>query len=151
MKNKKKVLTVLFAAILAFIAVFFIFRFEHKKTEQVTPEQKIEEQNEIPDTTEVKNEDNKQAIEQNVKESIKVQENKTNVKQAIKPTTKKGTVKVPVLKPTEEKWAIQGEATKTEEDVIQSDELEKEVVVPVKYVTRNTYRYVYTPAKFKKK
>ena len=150
MKNKKKVLTVLFAAILAFIAVFFIFRFEHKKTEQVAPEQKIEEQNEILDTTDVKNEDNKQVIEQNVKESIKVQENKTNVKQAIKPTTKKGTVKVPVLKPTEEKWAIQGEATKTEEDV-KSDELEKEVVVPVKYVTRNTYRYVYTPAKFKKK
>ena len=150
MKNKKKVLTVLFAAILAFIAVFFIFRFEHKKTEQVTPEQKIEEQNEILDTTDVKNEDNKQVIEQNVKETIKVQENKTNVKQAIKPTTKKGTVKVPVLKPTEEKWAIQGEATKTEEDV-KSDELEKEVVVPVKYVTRNTYRYVYTPAKFKKK
>ena len=105
----------------------------------------------VPDTTEVKNEDNKQVIEQNVKESIKVQENKTNVKQAIKPTTKKGTVKVPVLKPTEEKAPIQGEATKTEEDVIQSDELEKEVVVPVKYVTRNTYRYVYTPAKFKKK
>ena len=150
MKNKKKVLTVLFAAILAFIAVFFIFRFEHKKTEQVTPEQKIEEQNEILDTTEVKNKDNKQVIEQNVKESIKVQENKTNVKQAIKPTTKKGTVKVPVLKPTEEKTPIQGEATKTEEDV-KSDELEKEVVVPVKYVTRNTYRYVYTPAKFKKK
>ena len=149
MKNKKKVLTVLFAAILAFIAVFFIFRFEHKKTEQVTPEQKIEEQNEILDTTEVKNEDNKQVIEQNVKESIKVQENKTNVKQAIKPTTKKGTVKVPVLKPTEEKTPIQGEATKTEEDV-KSDELEKEVVVPVKYVTRNIYRYVYTPAKFKK-
>ena len=151
MKNKKKVLTVLFAAILAFIAVFFIFRFEHKKTEQVAPEQKIEEQNEIPDTTEVKNEDNKQAIEQNVKESIKVQENKTNVTQAIKPTTKKGTVKVPVLKPTEEKTPIQGEATKTEEDVVKPDELEKEVVVPVKYVTRNTYRYVYTPAKFKKK
>ena len=150
MKNKKKVLTVLFAAIVAFIAVFFIFRFEHKKTEQVAPEQKIEEQNEIPDTTEVKNEDNKQVIEQNVKESIKVQENKTNVKQAIKPTTKKGTVKVPVLKPTEEKAPIQGEATKTEEDVIKSDELEKEVVVPVKYVTRNTYRYIYTPAKFKK-
>lgn len=150
MKNKKKVLTVLFAAILAFIAVFFIFRFEHKKTKQVAPEQKIEEQNEIFDTTEVKNEDNKQVIEQNVKESIKVQENKTNVKQAIKPTTKKGTVKVPVLKPTEEKAPIQGEATKTEEDV-KSDELEKEVVVPVKYVTRNTYRYVYTPAKFKKK
>ena len=151
MKNKKKVLTVLFAAILAFIAVFFIFRFEHKKTEQVTPEQKIEEQNEILDTTDVKNEDNKQVIEQNVKESIKVQENKTNVKQAIKPTTKKGTVKVPVLKPTEEKTPIQGEATKTEEDVVKPDELEKEVVVPVKYVTRNTYRYVYTPAKFKKK
>ena len=150
MKNKKKVLTVLFAAILAFIAVFFIFRFEHKKTEQVAPEHKIEEQNEIPGTTDVKNEDNKQVIEPNVKESIKVQENKTNVKQAIKPTTKKGTVKVPVLKPTEEKTPIQGEATKTEEDV-KSDELEKEVVVPVKYVTRNTYRYVYTPAKFKKK
>ena len=150
MKNKKKVLTVLFAAILAFIAVFFIFRFEHKKTEQVTPEQKIEEQNEILDTTEVKNKDNKQVIEQNVKETIKVQENKTNVKQAIKPTTKKGAVKVPVLKPIEEKTPIQGEATKTEEDV-KSDELEKEVVVPVKYVTRNTYRYVYTPAKFKKK
>ena len=64
--------------------------------------------------------------------------------------TKKGTVKVPVLKPTEEKAPIQGEATKTEEDVIKSDELEKEVVVPVKYVTRNTYRYIYTPAKFKK-
>lgn len=151
MKNKKKVLTVLFAAILAFIAVFFIFRFEHKKTEQVTPEQKIEEQIEIPDTTEVKNEDNKQVIEQNVKETIKVQENKTHVTQAIKPTTKKGTVKVPVLKPTEEKAPIQGEATKTEEDVVKPDELEKEVVVPVKYVTRNTYRYVYTPAKFKKK
>lgn len=151
MKNKKKVLTVLFAAILAFIAVFFIFRFEHKKTEQVTPEQKIEEQNEILDTTEVKNEDNKQVIEQNVKETIKVQENKTNVTQAIKPTTKKGTVKVPVLKPTEEKAPIQGEATKTEEDVVKPDELEKEVVVPVKYVTRNTYRYVYTPANFKKK
>lgn len=150
MKNKKKVFTVLFAAILAFIAVFFIFRFEHKKTEQVTPEQKIEEQNEILDTTEVKNEDEKPVIEPNIKDSIKIQENKTNVKQAIKPTTKKGTVKVPVLKPTEEKWAIQGEATKTEEDV-KSDELEKEVVVPVKYVTRNTYRYVYTPAKFKKK
>lgn len=151
MKNKKKVLTVLFAAILAFIAVFFIFRFEHKKTEQVTPEQKIEEQNEILDTTEVKNEDKKPVIEPNVKDSIKIQDNKTNVKQAIKPTTKKGTVKVPVLKPTEETGAIQGEATKTEEDVVRSDELEKEVVVPVKYVTRNTYRYVYTPTKFKKK
>lgn len=151
MKNKKKVLTVLFAAILAFIAVFFIFRFEHKKTEQVTPKQKIEEQNEILNTTEVKNEDEKQVIEQKVKDSIKIQDNKTNVKQAIKPTTKKGTVKVPVLKQTEEKGAIQGEAIKTEEDVVKPDELEKEVVVPVKYVTRNTYRYVYTPAKFKKK
>ena len=151
MKNKKKVLTVLFAAILASIAVFFIFRFEHKKIEQVTPEQKIEEQNKIIEKKDVKNEDNKQVIEQNVKESIKVQENKTNVKQAIKPTTKKGTVKVPVLKPTEEKTPIQSEATKTEEDVVKPDELEKEVVVPVKYVTRNTYRYVYTPAKFKKK
>ena len=55
------------------------------------------------------------------------------------------------VKPTEEKAPIQGEATKTEEDVVKPDELEKEVVVPVKYVTRNTYRYVYTPAKFKKK
>ena len=110
----------------------------------------IDEQNEILGTTDVKNEDNKQVIEPNVKESIKVQENKTNVKQAIKPTTKKGTVKVPVLKPTEDKAPIQREATKTE-DHVKSDELEKEVVVPLKYLTRNTYRYVYTPAKFKKK
>ena len=151
MKNKKKIITILLATILAFIAVLFIFRTEHKKSEQVTPEQKIEEQNGNLNEYKIKSEkEEEQAVNQRVQDSIKVQENKTNIKQAIKPTTKKGTVKIPVRKQTEETAPIQGETTKVEESV-NSDELEKEVIVPVKYVTRNTYRYVYTPAKFKKK
>ena len=35
------------------------------------------------------------------------------------------------------------------EENINTDEGGKDVIVPVKYVTRNTYKYIYTPTKFK--
>ena len=147
MKNRKKILTVLLAAILALVAAFFIFRFEHKKIKRLTPEQKIEEQNEITDIVEDKNKEEKQVVKSTVKDSIKIQDNKTNVKQAIKPTTKKGTVKVPILK-TEENAPLHEEVSDSEEN-INTDDDGKDIIVPVKYVTRNTYKYIYTPTKFK--
>lgn len=149
MKNRKKILVIILATILAFFAVFYILKFEQRKNIQTTPKQNLEKQDNIVPPTGNKIEQ-KQILEQKLKKSTKIQENKTNVKQAIKPTVKKGTVKVPNLKPTEEITPAKIEDSKVEENA-GTDKIENEIVVPVKYVTRNTYKYIYTPTNFIKK
>lgn len=156
MQNKKKILTILFASILALITVFLIFIFESRKSIQVIPKQNTEKQDKnsvIEEQKNIKEEtfepDTKQEVISKVQAS-KQKENKINIKQTIKPTTKKATVKIPELKPIEESQKVLEPDVTVKNEEIKSNEEKTGVVIPVKYVTRNTYRYVYTPSNFAK-
>lgn len=156
MQNKKKILTILFASILALITVFLIFIFESRKSIQVIPKQNIEKQDKnsvIEEQKNIKEETFEPDIKQEAVSKVqasKQKENKINIKQTIKPTTKKATVKIPELKPIEESQKVLEPAATVKNEEIKSNEEETGVIVPVKYVTRNTYRYVYTPSNFVK-
>lgn len=156
MQNKKKILTILFASILALITVFLIFIFESRKSIQVIPKQNIEKQDKnsvIEEQKNIKEETFEPDIKQEVVSKVqasKQKENKINIKQTIKPTTKKATVKIPELKPIEESQKVLEPAVTVKNEEIKSNEEKTGVVIPVKYVTRNTYRYVYTPSNFAK-
>lgn len=156
MQNKKKILTILFASILALITVFLIFIFESRKSIQVIPKQNTEKQDKNSVIEEQKNIKEK-TFEPDIKQEVvskvqasKQKENKINIKQTIKPTTKKATVKIPELKPIEESQKVLEPVVTVKNEEIKSNEEKTGVVVPVKYVTRNTYRYVYTPSNFAK-
>lgn len=156
MQNKKKILTILFASILALITVFLIFIFESRKSIQVIPKQNTEKQDKnsvIEEQKNIKEETFEPDIKQEVVSKVqasKQKENKINIKQTIKPTTKKATVKIPELKPIEESQKVLEPAATVKNEEIKSNEEKTGVVIPVKYVTRNTYRYVYTPSNFAK-
>ncbi len=156
MQNKKKILTILFASILALITVFLIFIFESRKSIQVIPKQNIEKQDKnsvIEEQKNIKEETFEPDIKQEAVSKVqasKQKENKINIKQTIKPTTKKATVKIPELKPIDESQKVLEPAATVKNEEVKSNEEETGVVVPVKYVTRNTYRYVYTPSNFVK-
>ena len=132
--NKKIVLIIILVAILMLGAVWLInesknspMPIEEPKQEKVTEEISTVE----PEKTEVKEE----------KEvSVKTQKARPVKKFARKPeASKPNQVEV-------KSEAVQLESTVVTEEVQE----EKDVVVPVKYTSKNIYKYVYTPAGFKK-
>lgn len=138
MEKKKVILTILLAALLALGLIFlFMYRAEKLDNEiQETVQQ--EEQTETAETVPEKVETTK-SVETN-------NQTKAVVKSSAKNQTQISTKEVP---------NVANEAQETVQEArIQNDEVEevsKDVEVPVKYVSNNTYKYVYTPAKFPKK
>lgn len=141
MNKKQSFLVVLFAALLAFIAVFLIFN----RKEQLDEQSQV-----LPKVQEVVKED---IVEQNEPETLSVVEDKAIPEKIKKPVIKtqkiykpKPVNKVKVLVPQEqESIQVQKAEISTE---VQTAPLEKEVVVTKNYTPKNQYKYVFTPARF---
>lgn len=141
--NKKKItLTILLSALLALSVAFCVLKFSKKPIPieaPIQPKVEVEVQAEIPANTD----DNK-----TVKKDAEI----------LPSTTKKAvTVSKPskqTVKKVEEK---QLQVPKTTEKVLEEKVEEKiapqedGVIVPVNYVSKNTYKYTYTPKKYPKK
>lgn len=138
MEKKKVILTILLAALLALgLTYLFMYRAEKLDNEiQETVQQ--EEQTETAETVQEKVETTKPAeINKQTKAVVKSSaKNQTQI-------------------PTKEAPNVTKDAPENVQEAhIQNDEVEEvstDVEVPVKYVSNNTYKYVYTPAKFPKK
>ena len=134
MEKKKIILTILIAAILALLVVVFIFKQNNTTPKEQTPvqEEQVEENQNIgaEQPTETKEE----------KPALKVQstDKKQNVKISTTPAQKEVNQKEPVIK----------EIQVTENAEV--EEKSKDVVIPIKYSSRNTFKYVYTPTRFTK-
>lgn len=132
--NKKVIMIIILAAILAFGVIWLVN--ESKKSPMPIEEPKQEDvTEEIPVVKPKKTEviDNKEV-------SVKVEK-----AISVKKVSKKQ--EAPKTKPVDvEPEAVQLESTVVTEEVQE----EKDVVVPVKYSSKNIYKYVYTPARFKK-
>ena len=141
--NKKKILlTILIAGILAFISAFIFLRtdkpVQREAIKQETAEPKIEQ------TLEEKAEEKvEKTSSQNISESKKITPQKQITKNKI--THKKKQTDVTPLK-TEPlpKLELKIEENKPEEIN------PKDFNVPVQYTSKNTYKYVYTPARYSK-
>lgn len=134
MEKKKIILTILIAAILALLAVLFIFKQNNTIPEKQVPAQKeqIEENKNI-----------------NAEQPIETKEEKPALK--VQSTTKKQDVKTsttPVQKEVKQEEPVIKEIQVTEN--VEVEEESKDVVIPVKYTSRNTFKYVYTPTRFTK-
>ena len=138
MEKKKVILTILLAALLA-LGLIFLFMYRAEKLD-----------NEIQET--VQQEEQKETAETVPEkvESTKTVETNKQTKAAVRTSAKKQ-----AQIPAKEAATVVKEAQETVQEAhIQNDEVEeasKDVEVPVKYVSNNTYKYVYTPAKFPKK
>lgn len=134
MEKKKIILTILVAAFLALIAVLFIFKQNSTTQEKQTPvqEEQVEENQNIgaEQPTETKEE----------KPALKVQS--TDKKQSVKIST------TPAQKEVNQEEPVIKEIQVTENAEIEEES--KDVVIPVKYSSRNTFKYVYTPTRFTK-
>ena len=134
MEKKKIILTILVAAFLALIAVLFIFKQNSTIQEKQTPvqEEQVEENQNIgtEQPTETKEE----------KPALKVQS--TDKKQSVKIST------TPAQKEVNQKEPIIKEIQVTKNAEVEEES--KDVVIPVKYSSRNTFKYVYTPTRFTK-
>ena len=139
--NKKKIaLTFLLSALLALLVAFCVLEFSKKPKPIEAPIQpKVEVQAEIPANTD---------------------DNKTVKKDAeILPSTTKKAVTVPkpskqTVKKVAEKQLQEPKATeKVLEEKVEENITPQEdgVIVPVNYVSKNTYKYTYTPKKYPKK
>ena len=132
--NKKIVLIIILVAILMLGAVWLInesknspMPIEEPKQEKVTEEISTVE----PEKTEVKEEK---------EDSVKTQKARP---------VKKFAKKSEASKPNH--FEVKSEAVQLESTVVTEEvQEEKDVVVPVKYTSKNIYKYVYTPARFKK-
>ena len=133
MEKRKIILTIILAAVLAFVVIYFV----NKSSEFVMPiEQKEEVTEKLPDV--------KPETSVTAKPKVKAEKVKVTPKKVVK---KAETVP---LKPAETKVdSVQLESTVMTEEV--SEPEEEGIVVPVKYSSKNVYKYVYTPARFKKK
>lgn len=133
--NKKIALIIILAVILAFGIVWMFHKPKHEPLPLEEPKQeeiKEELPTVEPEKTEVKEEKEVSAKVEKVKPVKKV------VKKTEAPKPKQQ------VEPKQE--AVQLESTVVTEEVQE----EKDVVVPVKYSSKNIYKYVYTPARFKK-
>ena len=134
MEKKKIILTILVAAFLALIAVLFIFKQNSTTQENQTPvqEEQVEENQNIgaEQPTETKEE----------KPALKVQS--TDKKQSVKIST------TPAQKEVNQEEPVIKEIQVTENAEIEEES--KDVVIPVKYSSRNTFKYVYAPTRFTK-
>ena len=141
--NKKKItLTILLSALLALSVAFCVLKFSQKPIPieaPIQPKVEVEVQAEIPANTD---------------------DNKTVKKDAeILPSTTKKAVTVPkpskqTVKKVAEKQLQEPKATeKVLEEKVEENITPQEdgVIVPVNYVSKNTYKYTYTPKKYPKK
>ena len=132
--NKKVIMIIILAAILALGVIWLVN--ESKKSPMPIEEPKQEDvTEEIPAVKPKKTEviDNKEV-------SVKVEK-----AISVKKVSKKQ--EAPKPKPVDvEPVVVQLESSVVTEEVQE----EKDVVVPVKYSSKNIYKYVYTPARFKK-
>ena len=118
---------------MAFVVIYFV----NKSSEFVMPiEQKEEVTEKLPDV--------KPETSVTAEPKVKAEKVKVTPKKVVK---KAETVP---LKPAETKVdSVQLKSTVMTEEV--SEPEEEGIVVPVKYSSKNVYKYVYTPARFKKK
>lgn len=143
MKNKKFIITVLLAAITAFVLAVLICKTPHKPVKLEKPQKENPEER-IEDTSGVQLPQNK---EQEKIEPVKI-------KPSVKP------IKRPAALPKEPQASVKKEETVLQEPVtgsaeqiqeIKADVSEPEgVVVPVEYKSKSVYKYVYTPVRYNK-
>ncbi len=146
MNNKKVLITIIIAGVLALALVLLIFSLQNKKETTNIP-LKIE-----PAETELKPETEpvKEPKAEKETETPKIQQQKPPVKQtsvlkkhAEKKISKPSPKPQDTIKPAVEKVEIPQD--------VQTEKQEEGVVIPVEYTTKNTYKYVYTPAKYSEK
>ena len=139
--NKKKIaLTILLSTLLALLVAFCVLEFS-KKTKlietQTTTENEIQE--ELPQSIE-----NNKIIKQEINTSSTVTKKAVTVSKPSKQTVKKVEEKQLQVPKTTEKVLEE----KVEEKIAPQED---GVIVPVNYVSKNTYKYTYTPKKYPKK
>ncbi len=145
MKNKNTLLIILLAAVLAFVAAFLIFIFSNKKP--VKPVENTVQNQQETTLNEPAAEQIIQTTEEKPEEEVKEQPKPVA---APKVTQKKQTApKTAAPKPNKEalKPAVQKETISLTAEIQKEEE---GVVIPVKYTSKNTYKYVYTPARYRK-
>lgn len=139
--NKKKIaLTILLSTLLALLVAFCVLEFSKKtkliETQTIT-ENEIQE--ELPQSIE-----NNKIIKQEINTSPKVTKKAVTVSKSSKQTVKKVEEKQLQVPKTTEKVLEE----KVEEKIAPQED---GVIVPVNYVSKNTYKYTYTPKKYPKK
>ena len=139
--NKKKIaLTILLSTLLALLVAFCILEFSKKPKlieTQTTIENKIQE--ELPQSIE-----NNKIIKQEINTSPTVTKKAVTISKPSKQTVKKVEEKQLQVPKTTEKVLEE----KVEEKIAPQED---GVIVPVNYVSKNTYKYTYTPKKYPKK
>lgn len=139
--NKKKIaLTILLSALLALLVAFCVLEFSKKPKlieTQTTTENEIQE--EIPQNIE-----SNKIIKQEINTSPTVTKKAVTVSKPSKQTVKKvEETQLQVPKATEKVLE-----EKVEENLAPQED---GVIIPVNYVSKNTYKYTYTPKKYPKK
>ncbi len=139
--NKKKIaLTILLSTLLALLVAFCILEFSKKPKlieTQTTTENEIQE--ELPQSIE-----NNKIIKQEINTSPTVTKKAVTISKPSKQTVKKVEEKQLQVPKTTEKVLEE----KVEEKIAPQED---GVIVPVNYVSKNTYKYTYTPKKYPKK
>ena len=139
--NKKKItLTILLSTLLALLVAFCVLEFSKKPKlieTQTTTENEIQE--ELPQSIE-----NNKIIKQEINTSSTVTKKAVTVSKPSKQTVKKVEEKQLQIPKTTEKVLEE----KVEEKIAPQED---GVIVPVNYVSKNTYKYTYTPKKYPKK
>lgn len=139
--NKKKIaLTILLSTLLALLAAFCVLEFSKKPKlieTQTTTENEIQE--ELPQSIE-----NNKIIKQEITTSPTVTKKAVTVSKPSKQTVKKVEEKQLQVPKTTEKVLEE----KVEEKIAPQEDA---VIVPVNYVSKNTYKYTYTPKKYPNK
>ena len=139
--NKKKIaLTILLSTLLALLVAFCVLEFSKKPKlieTQTTTENEIQE--ELPQSIE-----NNKIIKQEINTSSTVTQKAVTVSKPSKQTVKKVEEKQLQVPKTTEKVLEE----KVEEKIAPQED---GVIVPVNYVSKNTYKYTYTPKKYPKK
>ena len=139
--NKKKIaLTILLSTLLALLVAFCVLEFSKKPKlieTQTTTENEIQE--ELPQSIE-----NNKIIKQEITTSPTATKKAVTVSKPSKQTVKKVEEKQLQIPKTTEKVLEE----KVEEKIAPQED---GVIVPVNYVSKNTYKYTYTPKKYPKK
>lgn len=139
--NKKKIaLTILLSTLLALLVTFCILEFSKKPKlieTQTTTENEIQE--ELPQSIE-----SNKIIKQEINTSPTATKKAVTVSKPSKQTVKKVEEKQLQVPKTTEKVLEE----KVEEKIAPQED---GVIVPVNYVSKNTYKYTYTPKKYPKK
>lgn len=135
MDKKKILLTIFIATILALMAVFFACKFFKS-----TPKEEVSVQKE--EFEEIKSTNAQETAETKIEKSI----------QKTQPNIKKQSIKN--SSPTIQKEALKTETIVKEIQVtenVEAVEETKDIVIPIEYTSKNTFKYVYTPARFTKR